>query len=32
MAPASKGRFYHDGRFQTLRDVINHYNTLLVWA
>jgi hypothetical protein len=28
MAPANKGRFYHDGRFQTLRDVVNHYNTL----
>ncbi|HKR22547.1 MAG TPA: hypothetical protein VJS17_08130, partial [Pyrinomonadaceae bacterium] len=22
-----KGGFYHDGRFATLRDVINHYNT-----
>jgi cytochrome c peroxidase len=29
MNPANKGRFYHDGRFQTLRDVVNHYNTLL---
>jgi hypothetical protein len=28
MAPANSGRFYHDGRFQTLRDVVNHYNTL----
>ncbi len=27
MAPADKGRFYHDGRFQTLLDVVNHYNT-----
>jgi cytochrome c1 len=27
MDPANKGRFYHDGRFQTLRDVVNHYNT-----
>ncbi len=27
MDPANKGRFYHDGRFATLRDVINHYNT-----
>jgi hypothetical protein len=27
MDPAHKGRFYHDGRFQTLRDVVNHYNT-----
>ena len=22
-----KGGFYHDGRFATLRDVVNHYNT-----
>ncbi len=22
-----KGGFYHDGRFPTLRDVVNHYNT-----
>lgn len=27
MNPANKGRYYHDGRFQTLLDVINHYNT-----
>jgi len=27
MDPANQGRFYHDGRFQTLRDVVNHYNT-----
>ena len=27
MDPANKGRFYHDGRFQTLQDVVNHYNT-----
>ena len=27
MDPANKGRFYHDGRFQTLGNVINHYNT-----
>jgi hypothetical protein len=26
MNPANKGRFYHDGRFKTLRDVVNHYN------
>lgn len=26
MNPANKGRFYHDGRFQTLMDVVNHYN------
>lgn len=24
-----KGGFYHDGRFATLQDVIDHYNTLL---
>ncbi len=24
-----KGGFYHDGRFATLMDVVNHYNTLL---
>src|SRR5512143_427534 len=23
---AHKGRFYHDGRFATLKDVVNHYN------
>ena len=23
----AKGGFYHDGRFQTLMDVVNHYNT-----
>ncbi|MCE8424778.1 MAG: hypothetical protein J5U17_03245 [Candidatus Methanoperedens sp.] len=23
-----KGGFYHDGRFGTLMDVVNHYNTL----
>lgn len=27
MQPANKGRFYHDGRFATLRDVVNHYNS-----
>jgi hypothetical protein len=26
MDPANKGRFYHDGRFQTLLDVVNSYN------
>jgi hypothetical protein len=26
MLPANKGRFYHDGRFATLLDVVNHYN------
>jgi len=29
MQPANKGRFYHDGRFKTLMDVVNHYDTLL---
>ncbi|HEX5209398.1 MAG TPA: hypothetical protein VFW10_16605 [Steroidobacteraceae bacterium] len=29
MQPANKGRYYHDGRFATLMDVVNHYNTLL---
>ncbi len=27
MDPANKGRFYHDGRFATLADVVKHYNT-----
>ncbi len=27
MDPANKGRFYHDGRFQQLKDVVKHYNT-----
>ena len=26
MFPHDKGRFYHDGRFATLLDVVNHYN------
>jgi hypothetical protein len=26
MFPANRGRFYHDGRFQTLLDVVNHYD------
>ena len=26
MAPENKGRYYHDGRFKTLLDVVNHYN------
>ncbi len=26
MNPANKGRFYHDGRFLTLLDVVRHYN------
>lgn len=26
MNPANKGRYYHDGRFATLLDVVNHYN------
>jgi len=29
MQPSNKGRYYHDGRFATLRDVVNHYNALL---
>ena len=29
MRSANKGRFYHDGRFATLMDVVNHYDTLL---
>ena len=27
MNPENKGRFYHDGRFATLLDVVNSYNT-----
>jgi len=27
MNPANKGRYYHDARFKTLLDVVNHYNT-----
>jgi cytochrome c peroxidase len=26
MKPENKGRFYHDGRFHTLLDVVNSYN------
>jgi len=26
MAAANKGRYYHDGRFATLLDVVNHYD------
>jgi hypothetical protein len=26
MRPENKGRFYHDGRFQTLLDVVKSYN------
>ncbi len=26
MDPANTGRFYHDGRFKTLTDVVKHYN------
>jgi cytochrome c peroxidase len=26
MRPDNKGRFYHDGRFQTLLDVVASYN------
>jgi cytochrome c peroxidase len=24
-----KGGFYHDGRFATLKDVVNHYNVCM---
>ena len=27
MNPANRGRYYHDGRFATLLDVVNFYNT-----
>ena len=27
MNPANRGKYYHDGRFATLLDVVNHYNT-----
>ena len=27
MKPESKGRFYHDGRFPTLLDVVTSYNS-----
>lgn len=27
MKPENKGRFYHDGQFQTLLDAVNSYNT-----
>ena len=27
MRSQNKGRYYHDGRFATLLDVVNHYNT-----
>jgi len=27
MKPENKGRFYHDGRFKTLLDVANSYNS-----
>jgi len=29
MRAANKGRYYHDGRFATLLDVVNHYDTLM---
>ena len=29
MKPANKGRYYHDGRFATLLDVVDHYDRLL---
>jgi cytochrome c peroxidase len=30
MDPANKGQFYHDGRFATLLDVVNHYNDFFI--
>jgi hypothetical protein len=27
MKPENKGRFYHDGRFKTLLDVVKSYNS-----
>jgi hypothetical protein len=27
MKASNKGRYYHDGRFATLLDVVNHYNS-----
>ena len=27
MKPENKGRYYHDGRFKTLLDVVTSYNT-----
>ena len=32
MQPANKGRFYHDGRFAKLADVVDHYNTFFKLA
>ncbi len=29
MRSENKGRYYHDGRFATLGDVVNHYNKLM---
>jgi len=29
MQAANKGRYYHDGRFKTLLDTVNHYDALL---
>jgi len=29
MKPENKGKFYHDGRFATLLDVVNHYDSFL---
>jgi hypothetical protein len=28
MRPENDGRYYHDGRFATLLDVVNHYDNL----
>lgn len=27
MKPSNKGRYYHDGRFKSLADVVRHYDT-----
>lgn len=32
MNPANRGRYYHDGRFATLMDVVNHYDTRFTLA
>jgi cytochrome c peroxidase len=29
MDPANKGRYYHDGRFKTLKEVVMHYNSFM---
>ncbi|MGE5171157.1 MAG: hypothetical protein ACM3JC_12410 [Rudaea sp.] len=32
MNPANKGRYFHDGRFATLADVVDHYDTFFKLA